>query len=71
MFTKRLNVDETIHGIRSSFRIGLVRKQTLITEISEMAFAHSIGNKVETSYRRGICYKKEKLAMNEWEHYLS
>ena len=35
-----------------------------------MALAHSIGNKVEASYRRGNLLQKRKALMNEWEHFL-
>ena len=67
---KRLNVDATIHGMRSSFKDWASEKTNFNNEVSEMALAHSIGNKVEASYRRGNLLQKRKALMNEWEHFL-
>ena len=66
---KRLNIDATIHGMRSSFKDWASEKTNFNNEVSEMALAHSIGIKLKLLTEEGICYKKKAL-MNEWEHFL-
>ena len=31
-----------------------------------MALAHTIGDKVEAAYRRGVLFSKRKLMMDDW-----
>ena len=56
--------------MRSSFKDWASEKTNFNNEVSEMALANSIGNKVEASYRRGNLLQKRKALMNEWEHFL-
>ena len=67
---KRLKIDATIHGMRSSFKDWASEKTNFNNEVSEMALAHSIINKVEASYRRGNLLEKRRALMNQWEHFL-
>ena len=67
---KRLKIDATIHGMRSSFKDWASEKTNFNNEVSEMALAHSITNKVEASYRRGNLLEKRRALMNQWEHFL-
>ena len=50
---KRLGVDTTIHGMRSSFKDWASETTNFANEVSEMALAHVIPNKTEAAYRRG------------------
>ena len=46
--------------MRSSFKDWASEKTNFNNEVSEMALAHSIINKVEASYRRGNLLEKKK-----------
>jgi integrase len=61
--------DITVHGFRSTFRDWAAEISNYPHEVAEMALAHSVGNKVEASYRRGDLLGKRFAMMNEWaEH---
>jgi integrase len=61
--------DITVHGFRSTFRDWAAEISNYPHEVAEMALAHSVGNKVEASYRRGDLLEKRFAMMNEWaEH---
>jgi len=56
----------TVHGFRSSFRDWTSERTNYPREVSEMALAHAIGDKVEAAYRRGDLFEKRRRLMNEW-----
>jgi len=58
--------DYVPHGFRSSFRDWAAEETSFSREVCEMALAHSIGNKVESAYRRGDLFEKRKLMMSSW-----
>ena len=66
---KRLKVDATVHGFRSSFRDWVSEETEFSPEIAEMALAHTIGNKVEAAYRRKDLLARRRVLMNAWESY--
>jgi integrase len=47
--------DLTVHGFRSTFN-----------EMSEMALAHTVPDKVEAAYRRGDMREKRRRLMADW-----
>ena len=55
---KRLQLDTTTHGLRSSFKDWASETTHYPNEVSEMALAHSIPNAVEAAYRRGNLFEK-------------
>lgn len=59
----------TVHGFRSSFRDWAAETTGYPNHVLEMALAHSIGDKVEASYRRGDLFEKRKRLMTEWSKY--
>ena len=61
----------TVHGFRSTFRDWSAERTSYANHIPEMALAHSIGNKVEQSYRRGDLFAKRARLMQEWANYLN
>lgn len=67
---KRLNVDATIHGMRSSFKDWASETTNFGNEVSEMALAHNITNKVEAAYRRGNLLQKRRELMQSWDNFL-
>jgi integrase len=64
---RRLGRDDlTVHGFRSSFRDWAAEMTNYPREVCEMALAHSVGNKVESAYRRGDLLEKRRLLMDAW-----
>ena len=67
---KRLKLDTTTHGLRSSFKDWASETTNYPNEVSEMALAHTIPNAVEAAYRRGNLFEKRRQLMNDWADYL-
>jgi integrase len=64
---RRMGREEiTVHGFRSCFRDWAAERTNFANEIAEMALAHSIGNDVESAYRRGDLLEKRRKLMAAW-----
>lgn len=63
---RRMKVDATAHGFRSTFRDWAAERTNYPRDVAEMALAHAIGDKVEAAYRRGDLFDKRTRMMNEW-----
>ena len=59
-------VTATAHGFRSSFKDWASECTAYANEISEMALAHKIPDKVERAYRRGDLIDKRRRLMDDW-----
>ena len=66
-----ITANYTVHGFRSSFRDWAADTTNTPNHIAEMALAHSIGNEVEATYRRGELLEKRRVLMSRWAQYLS
>jgi integrase len=62
--------DATTHGCRSTFKDWCSERTSFPSEVSEMALAHSIGDRVEAAYRRGELLKKRAAMMQQWANFL-
>jgi len=61
----------TVHGTaRSTFKDWASERTTFPREVSEMALAHAIDNKVEAAYRRGELLEKRRAMMEQWATFL-
>ena len=69
MMLRRLNIDATVHGFRSTFRDWVSEETDHSPEVAEMALAHTIGNKVEAAYRRKDLLERRRSLMQDWESY--
>jgi integrase len=69
MLLRRMNIDATVHGFRSSFRDWAAECTGYPHEVCEMALAHTIGNKAEAAYRRGDLFEKRRRMMAEWAEF--
>ena len=69
MLLRRMKIDATVHGFRSSFRDWAAECTGYAHEVSEMALAHSIESKVERAYRRGDLFDKRRRLMDDWAIY--
>jgi integrase len=52
--------DLTAHGFRSTFRDWAAERINYLSEVVEMALAHTIGSKVEAAYCRGDARKQAR-----------
>ena len=70
LLQKTLGVAATVHSFRSSFKVWASETTDHQNEVSEMALAHTIGNKTEAAYRRGDLLQKRKELMQDWSDFL-
>lgn len=59
------------HGLRSTFKDWASERSHYPAEMSEMALAHAIGDKVEAAYRRGDLLAKRVQMMEDWANFCS
>ena len=59
----------TVHGFRSTFKDWAAEQTNYPNELTEMAMAHTINNKVEAAYRRGDMREKRRRLMEDWAAY--
>ena len=71
MMLRRMELEITAHGFRSSFRDWAAEETTFPDFVVEKALAHAIDNKVEAAYRRGDLLKKRRELMEAWATYCS
>ena len=67
---RRLEIKQTVHGFRSSFRDWAAEQTQFPREVAEQALAHTIGNKVEAAYLRSDLFEKRRHLMQAWATYL-
>ena len=70
MILKRMKVDFTVHGFRSSFRDWAGECTAFPREVAEAALAHAVGDQTERAYRRGDALEKRRKLMEAWSHFL-
>ena len=63
---KRMEVEATPHGFRSSFRDWSAECTGVANEVCEQALAHQIPSSVERAYRRGDLFAKRRHLMDSW-----
>lgn len=61
----------TVHGFRSTFKDWASEQTAYPNELSEMAMAHTVSDKVEAAYRRGDMRDKRVRLMADWAAYCS
>jgi integrase len=66
MMLRRMGVDTTAHGFRSSFRDWSSEHTNYPREVCEAALAHVVKDKTEAAYRRGDLFEKRRQLMDEW-----
>jgi integrase len=71
LIKKRLKLDVTAHGFRSTFSDWASERTGHSREVVEMSLAHSIKNSTEAAYRRGDLLLKRRVLMNEWTKFCS
>ncbi|NBV72034.1 MAG: DUF4102 domain-containing protein [Burkholderiaceae bacterium] len=66
MLLRRLSLNVTVHGFRSTFRDWVSEETQHSPEVAEMALAHTIKNKVEAAYRRRDLLDRRRILMQDW-----
>jgi integrase len=69
MLLRRMKIDFTVHGFRSSFRDWAGEETTFPREVAEAALAHVVGDETERAYRRGDALEKRRKLMAAWTSY--
>lgn len=67
MLLRRMKVEFTVHGFRSSFRDWAGDCTETPREVIEGALAHLVGSAVERAYRRRDALEKRRRLMEAWE----
>jgi integrase len=70
MLLRRMKVETTVHGFRSSFRDWAGEVSTSPREVAEAALAHTVGDATERAYRRGDVLEKRRMLMEAWAAYV-
>ncbi|MGF7210087.1 integrase [Skermanella aerolata] len=69
MVLRRMGLDVTPHGFRSTFRTWVAEKTTYPDGVAEAALGHTQGDKVIAAYQRGDLLDKRRALMEEWAWY--
>jgi integrase len=69
MLLRRMKIEVTVHGFRSSFRDWAGDATNFPRDVAEAALAHTVGNKVEAAYRRSDALEKRRKMMQAWASY--
>jgi integrase len=70
MVLRRLKLDVTVHGFRSSFRDWAGNETSFPREVAEAALAHTVGDMTERAYRRDDALEKRRQLMDAWANFI-
>ncbi|MBB3264077.1 integrase [Azospirillum sp. OGB3] len=71
MTLRRMKLDVTPHGFRSTFRTWVAEKTHFPDDVAEAALSHTQGNKVVAAYQRGDLFEKRRLLMQAWAQFVT
>lgn len=66
---RRMSMDVTAHGFRSTFRDWAGESTAYPREVIEHALAHQLKDKAEAAYARGSLFDKRRRLMADWAKY--
>lgn len=67
---KRMGVETTVHGFRSTFKDWAREYTAYHDEVSELALAHVNSDETRAAYARSQLIEKRRTLMNEWEKFI-
>ena len=67
---RRMQVDCTVHGFRSTFRDWAGDRTHHSRDMIEFALAHALDDKTEAAYRRSDALEKRRIMMQEWADFV-
>lgn len=70
MLLRRMKMNVTVHGFRSSFKDWAANETSHPDELSEESLAHVIGSTVRRAYRRGEALERRRKLMDDWSSYI-
>jgi integrase len=68
-FLRYMDIKESVHGFRSTFRNWCGDKTPFDRETVELCLAHQVGNEVERAYRTLDALEKRRTVMEGWASY--
>lgn len=68
---RRMEIDSTVHGLRSTFRDWAGESTAFPREVIEHALAHKLKDKAEAAYARGDLFTKRIKLMEAWDEFLN
>ncbi len=68
---RRMRVEGTVHGFRSSFRDWAAEKADAPREVAEACLAHAVGSAVELAYRRTDFFERRRDLMASWAEFVA
>ena len=71
MLLRRLEIDSTVHGARSSFKDWAIETTAFPWIVSEAALAHRLGDSTESAYARSDLFEQRRQLMQQWADYLA
>ena len=69
MLLRRMKLQVTVHGFRSSFRDWAAEQTNVPSAVCEAALAHTIKDKAEAAYKRTDLFDKRRALMTQWANY--
>lgn len=69
MVLRRMGLDITAHGFRSSFRVWCAEQTHFPREVAEAALAHVLKDATEAAYMRSTFFEKRRALMSDWCDY--
>lgn len=66
---RRMNIDATVHGFRSSFR-DWCAENGVSRELAERALAHAVSDSTEAAYHRTDQLEQRRPVMQQWASYI-
>ncbi len=71
MLLRRMKIDATVHGMRSSFRMWAADVAHAPFEVAEQCLAHVTGNAVVQAYQRSSMLERRRPIMSAWASFVS
>lgn len=71
MVLRRMQLDVTVHGFRSSFRTWVAEETSIPVDIAEAALAHTPPNAMIEIYQRGDLLKRRRQLMDAWAAFVT
>ena len=69
MMLRRMGIDTTAHGFRSSFRDWTSEQTNYPRDVCEAALAHVVKDRTEAAYLRTDLFEKRRQLMDDWTRY--
>jgi integrase len=71
MLLRRMAIDTTAHGFRSTFRVWCAEQTNIAREVAEAALAHAVKDATEAAYMRSTFFEKRRRLMEAWARYVA